>query len=238
MNFASHRHSALMVAIIAAFAVRAVIGESRDATLAFGAAFMMLLLVAVYNVNRDDLLSERGILTARVRRRRIIAWSLAAVAGVERICLTFIHNHSLELMGTLAWLLFVLFVTVTELQSVLRQKEVTGETICMAVSVYLLAGFTWALVYIVIFERHPASFAGLGAVKPGDASSLQHIFPLFGYYSLGTLSTIGGSDITPVGLQARYATVAEAIMGQFYMAILVGRLVGLQMSHSMSSKAD
>ena len=123
MNFASHRHSALMVAIIAAFAVRAVIGESRDATLAFGAAFMMLLLVAVYNVNRDDLLSERGILTARVRRRRIIAWSLAAVAGVERICLTFIHNHSLELMGTLAWLLFVLFVTVTELQSVLGRRR-------------------------------------------------------------------------------------------------------------------
>jgi hypothetical protein len=35
-----------------------------------------------------------------------------------------------------------------------------------------------------------------------------------------------------VTLQARYAAVAEGIAGQFYLAILVARLVGLQMSQS------
>ena len=68
--------------------------------------------------------------------------------------------------------------------------------------------------------------------------SVLSIFPVFAYYSLGTLSTIGGGNITPVGLQARYATVAEAIMGQFYLAILVARLVGLQMSHSANRNTD
>jgi hypothetical protein len=107
----------------------------------------------------------------------------------------------------------------------------------MAVSVYLLVGFTWTLIYIVMFERHPESFTGL-SVKSGDPIGLQHVFPVFGYYSLGTLSTIGGGDITPIGLQARYATVAEAIVGQLYLAILVARLVGLQMSHSMSRNSN
>jgi len=33
-----------------------------------------------------------------------------------------------------------------------------------------------------------------------------------------------------VTLKARYAAVAEGITGQFYLAILVARLVGMQMS--------
>lgn len=227
-----------MIAIIAAFGVRPLIGESDADGLIFGLVLMALLLLAVYNINLDDSLSEGGVPMLRVRTRRIIAWSLAAAAGVERIFLSWVHTHTLELFGTLCWLAFVLFVTVSELRSVLRQKRVTGETICMAVSVYLLAGFAWALLYIVMFERHPESFAGVGALVPNGAHGLPRAFPLFGYYSLGTLSTIGGGDITPVTLQARYATVAEAIMGQFYLAILVARLVSLQMAHSIERKAD
>ena len=64
------------------------------------------------------------------------------------------------------------------------------------------------------------------------AYDIQPIFPILGYFTLGTLSTIGAGDISPVSLQARYATVAEAITGQFYLAILVARPVGLQMSRS------
>jgi ion channel len=57
-------------------------------------------------------------------------------------------------------------------------------------------------------------------------------FPIFIYFSLTTLSTIGFGDITPLTLQARYAAVAEGITGQFYLAILVARLVGMQMVRS------
>ena len=227
-----------MVAIMAAFAVRPLIGDSDSAALVFGFALMALLLLAVYNVNLDEFTGEGVVPSARVKTRRVVAWTLAAAAGIERVFLSFFHNHTLEVIGTVCWLLFVLFVTVSELRSVLRQRHVTGETICMAVSVYLLAGFSWALLYIVMFERHPESFAGVGGPNASAASGLPRTFPLFGYYSLGTLSTIGGGDITPVSLPARYATVAEAIMGQFYLAILVARLVGLQMAHLTSQKAD
>jgi hypothetical protein len=66
----------------------------------------------------------------------------------------------------------------------------------------------------------------------------QHFFPIFGYFSLTTLSTIGFGDITPLTLQARYEAVAEGITGQFYMAILVARLVGMQMSRSTNPETD
>jgi hypothetical protein len=128
-----------------------------------------------------------------------------------------------------------LYVTASELRSVLKQREVTGETICMAVSVYLLIGFSWALLYAIIFQRHPESFAGIVTADSSQPTEFQHFFPIFGYFSLTTLSTIGFGDITPLTLQARYAAVAEGITGQFYLAILLARLVGLQMSQHSES---
>jgi hypothetical protein len=41
-----------------------------------------------------------------------------------------------------------------------------------------------------------------------------------------------------VTLQARYAAVAEGIARQFYLAILVARLVGMQMSQSANAQVE
>ncbi len=237
-NFAPHRHSALLAAIIAAFAVRPLIGDIGAGSAIFGIALVVLLLVALYNINVDELVGERGRLLAQNRRRRILGWTLATAAAVERVCVIFVRTPMLMLVGSIFWLMFVLFVTLSELRSVLKQKEVTGETICMAVSVYLLLGLTWAFLYAVMFQLHPESFGGLVTGNPGHPVELMHFFPILGYFSLATLSTIGYGDITPLTLQARYAAVAEGITGQFYMAILVARLVGMQMSRSAGQDAE
>jgi ion channel len=226
--FAPHRHSALLIAIIAAFAVRPLIGDIGAGFIVFSVALVVLLLVALYNINVDELVGERGVLLTQARHRRLLGWILAVAAGTERIAALFVHSPMLTLAGTVCWLLFVVFVTVSQLRSVLRQRAVTGETICMAVSVYLLMGFSWALLYAIIFQRHPEAFSGIPTQT--KLTGFQHFFPILGYFSLTTLSTIGFGDITPLTLQARYAAVAEGITGQFYLAILVARLVGLQMT--------
>jgi hypothetical protein len=226
--FAPHRHSALLAALIAAFAVRPLIGDTGAGLLVFSIALVLLLLVALYNINVDELVGERGVLLTQARHRRILGWILAAAAGAERITTIFVHSPMVTLAGTICWLLFVVYVTVSQLRSVLKQRAVTGETICMAVSVYLLMGLSWAFLYAIIFQRHPEAFSGIATNT--KLTEFQHFFPILGYFSLTTLSTIGFGDITPLTLQARYAAVAEGITGQFYLAILVARLVGLQMT--------
>ncbi len=228
---APHRHSALLGALIAAFAVRPLIGDIGAGSAIFGVALVLLLLLALYNINVDEMVGERGRLQAQSRRRRIIGWVLATAAAAERVFF-FARSPMLDLVGTICWLLFAAFVTLSELRSVLKQREVTSETICMATSVYLFLAFTWALLYNVMFQLHPESFSGLAAATPGHPTALLHIFPVLGYFSLTTISTIGFGDITPLTLQARYAAVAEGIAGQFYLAILVARLVGMQMSRA------
>jgi amino acid transporter len=136
--------------------------------------------------------------------------------------------------SSISLLLFFGFVALTELRAVLRQRTVTRETISMSISVYLLFGLTWGFFHIVLFEFQPNAFSFGGVPTP---SELQ-VTPILIYFSLTTIATVGYGDIAPLTLQARYAAVAEGIAGQFYLAILVARLVGMQMSQSASQHSE
>jgi len=57
---------------------------------------------------------------------------------------------------------------------------------------------------------------------------------VLGYFSFITLTTVGYGDISPVTLQACYAALAEGVAGQFYLAILVARLVNMQLARQTS----
>ena len=225
-----HRHTALLAALIVVFLVRPFTGDSGAGPPIMSVAMLLLLLLALYNIDVDELVGNRETLLAQKRRRSIIAWTLGVPAVVERLVTLFAPTHKLFLGGTGLWLVLLTYITWNELRAVLRQREVTREVISMSISTYLLLGFTCGLFYIVLHELQPNSFS-FGAGVP--VSETQTI-PVLIYFSLTTLSTIGFGDITPITLQARYVAVAEGITGQFYLAILVARLVGMQMSQSAS----
>lgn len=230
------RHSALLTAIVAALAVRPMIGDSGIAVAMFSIALMVLLLVALYTIQVDELVGERETLLLQRRRRSIVGWALAVPAIGERLYVLLAPSPRLYLVGSMSWLLFFCFVTWAELRSMLKHKEITGETISLAVSVYLLIGVTWGILYIVMFQFQPEAFSFGASPTPISAPSPNepHLFAVFIYFSLTTLATIGYGDITPLTLQVRYAAVAEGITGQLYLAILVARLVGMHMSRSTS----
>src|SRR5260221_4712313 len=233
-RLAPHRHTALLAAIIAAFLVRPLIGDSGAGPLMFSFAMLMLLLLALYNINVDELVGKRETLLVQRRRRRVIAWTLGSSAIVARLWATFAPIHELYLADSIIWLLLFGFITWNELRAVLRQKEITREVISMSISTYLLLGLTCGLFYIVLHDLQPNAFS----FGSGAPSSEQQIIPVMIYFSLTTLSTIGFGDITPITLQSLYAAVADGITGQFYLAILVARLVGMQMTPSPTQHAE
>jgi len=229
------RHSALLVAIVITFAVRPLFGDGEAARIVFSVAVLLLLLVALYATQVDDLVGEREVLLGQRRRRQFIGWALAVPAIVERLYAILTTSPRSLLAGSICWLVFFAFITWSHLRTLLRHREVTSETIAMSVSIYLLLGLTWGMLYILIFQVHPEAFSFGGVSTAAVSPDQPNIFPVFIYFSLTTLSTIGFGDITPMTLQARYAAVAEGITGQFYLAILVARLVGMQMSSATHS---
>ena len=212
--------------------MRPLVGDSRAGLILFSSAMLVLLLLSLYNIDVDELVGEREVLLAQKRRRNMIGWTLAIPAIAQRFIVIFTPNPSIYVAGSIVWLLLFAFITWNELRAVLKQREVTREVISMSISTYLLFGLTFGLFYIVL---HAASAERIRLRQPTAPLSEQQAIPVLIYFSLTTLSTIGFGDITPVSLQARYAAVAEGIAGQFYLAILVARLVGMQMSQSASA---
>jgi voltage-gated potassium channel len=237
--FFPHRHTVLLAAIVTTFSVRPILGDTASGPLVFSLAMLALMLVSLYTISIDDLIGERRALLAARRRRSIIGWSLAIPAFADRLIVIFAPSHSLYLVGSIIWFLLFAFITWNELLAVLRQKEITAETISLSVSIYLMIGLTWGLLYIVLYQVQPHAFSLGSFDNPNSgAPTEQQVVPVLLYFSLTTLSTIGFGDILPVTLPARYAAVAEGITGQFYLAILVARLVGIYMSTSAKPEAN
>src|SRR5262245_43979961 len=105
------------------------------------------------------------------------------------------------------------------LATVLRAGSITRRQIEGGIAAYLLLGLAWAAAYEWLSLHDPAAFSGAVTVN----------FHQWTYYSFVTLTTMGYGDITPLHPAARSLAVAEALTGQLYVAILIARLVSLQL---------
>jgi uncharacterized membrane protein len=79
----------------------------------------------------------------------------------------------------------------------------------------------------------PGSFAGLPLA---ELTCYREQFARFNYLSFVTLTTLGYGDITPKTPSAMAFCQAEAILGQFFTAVLVARLVGIQVAQQLTGK--
>ena len=82
----------------------------------------------------------------------------------------------------------------------------------------------FAAAYGLIWELSPAAFANLLAPVGGS----EEVGTML-YFSLTTLTTTGYGDIVAVDPFARSLANLEAVLGQFYLAITVARLVTLEL---------
>lgn len=136
---------------------------------------------------------------------------------------------SLQMAGPIsmsAGVLFLLYTTALMFSYVIKGSRVGIETLYGAISVYLLIGLTFTSIFALIELLEPQSFNLLNAgghLYPFKVSELI-------YFSFTTLTTLGYGEITPVSAHARTLSVAEAVIGQLYLTILVARLVGLHIS--------
>jgi len=105
------------------------------------------------------------------------------------------------------------------LRSLLRATVITAAQIITTVNLYLFVGMFWAYVYTFVSWIHRNSF-NVPATGPESMSN-------FIYFSFVTLASLGYGDIVPKTPFAQRLVIAEAIMGQFYIAIIVAYLLSV-----------
>ena len=120
--------------------------------------------------------------------------------------------------------LFVAFgfsTLVPVLSYVVWPGPVTANKLYGALSVYLLAGFTWGGMYTLTELLSPGSFQWSSGRPPAPDTLLES----FVYLSFVTIATLGYGDIAPVTPGARSLAMLEAIFGTFYVVVIIARLV-------------
>ncbi len=128
---------------------------------------------------------------------------------------------SIRSIGALYVGLALLYAVVRGMQHLFRKRRVTADTLATALCAYLLIGLAWTLLYVAVEIADPSAAAfGEGEKGSGD---------LF-YFSFVTLSTLGYGDLTPTTSTARSLAIVEAIIGQFYVAVVLARLVAMQLT--------
>jgi hypothetical protein len=126
-----------------------------------------------------------------------------------------------------AYFLYVGIAIIFLLRKVFSEKAVTGDTIQGGISIYVLAGLLWQIIYHSLWVINPHSF---NAVGKGTAP------PNFFYFSFTTMTTLGYGDILPVSYVAKTAAMLQAMVGQIYLAVFVARLVGLHTAKSSNQR--
>ena len=96
---------------------------------------------------------------------------------------------------------------------------VTAETLCAALCGYLILGLFWTGIYALLYARNPHAFIALqgGKIEHGDLLC----------YSYGVLTTSGSSALMPTDRVVRVWASIEPVIGIFYNAVVIARLVSL-----------
>ena len=143
----------------------------------------------------------------------VVAWLVAvitrAVLGAEEIEVIMLSLMFIFFYGTF--------------RSIMRQILFTGSIntnkIIGSMALFLLLGLMWAIGYLILIHFLPESFNGI------NKGPWHENFADAAYFSFVTLTTLGYGDILPVTSIAKVFAYLEAIVGVFYMAIVVSSLV-------------
>lgn len=193
---------------------------------AWGAALVSLVWVGATGAS-----VEWG--DASPRSKRLARWALVAVLVLEAVSLWRGHVVMSSVQGACSLLLLVLAV-ISLFGHLVHARRVTTEQLLASVTLLLLLGVIFSVVYATldVLPLQPEAFRGLASQEGEPAGMSSPRASELLYFSYVTLTTLGYGDITPVHPAARSVAAIEALTGQLYIAVLVARLVAL---HLMTS---
>lgn len=160
-----------------------------------------------------------------------IAWgrpklfAIAAVVGGSALVVRWmawgLGSVKASLWDDGATILAIIVIAFVLLAQIFRTGRVTHVRIQGAIAVYLLFGVAYAHAYHVVGILHPGAFSA----QSGELSVPSD----WVYFSFVTLTTVGYGDITPAIPIAKSLAIGEALVGQLYLAIMVARLVAMEL---------
>jgi len=132
----------------------------------------------------------------------------------------FFSRISAQLLSTIFYALLIYTLTL----QIKNARRVTSKELHTTFCLYLIIGLFWGSLYTLLHYVDPGAYSG---VPLENSNNVTHTF---NYFSFVTLTTLGYGDITPQTAGAGALCQMEAIVGQFFTAVVVAWLVGMFIS--------
>ena len=166
-----------------------------------------------------------GSAVLAVRRTPLVS-RVVLVLGAPAMVLTLLEavfrgNDAIVLTSGLLHCPFYFYVSYAMLRYLLHDDEVTTDEYFATGAAFTVVAWGFAYLFSVVQVVWPDSFSSPEGFD-------QSWFELL-YLSFSTLTSVGLSDIVAVGAHARSVLMVEMMVGVFYIAMVVARMVGLTM---------
>ncbi len=223
--FSRHRFCILLALLVGLLTGSPILFGFGLSALWFDALLALIVLAAIVSLCFEP-------------RQRRMALSLGLPTII--ICLgghafSEIVSHRVLVVGHLCGVLFFFGSSALIVYSLFESRSMTLDSVFGAVCGYLFLGMGWAMAYAVIETLTPGSFRiSENLIEAGLSIRPQ----LLTYYSFVTLTTMGYGDITPQSAMTCTLAWAEAMTGQFYLAIVVASLVSLLITNIQQNQQD
>jgi hypothetical protein len=215
------RYLYLLLALCLQLIADPFLGRSDEADVVRAALSTLTLAAAVY--------------VAGVGSRRLAV--VLGLGGFALLGIWYVNivepDYALAMISVVSLLAFNLLVIWLLLASLFRARTVTTNTIYGAIAAYMLLGFSFAVLYTFMESFWPGSILVDPMRQPGGDLVASDIV----YFSFAVQTTLGFGDVTPVAPHARSFAALQAIMGVFYIAILIARFISMYVAQSSSSKS-
>jgi len=205
-----HPSAFLLAAQLLSLGIFPLLDDSTGGRVVFSAFGALVLLLAVWVVNRTPAVNW-------------IAWLIAIPAFVLSILSVTSDSVNLLLWSSALEALLYFYVAASLIAYMLSDHRVTTDELFAAGATFTLLAWGFAYLYLICQAWYPGSFTG--AVMPERPRTWLELL----FFSFTNLSATGLGDILPLGSAARVLTMLEQLAGIGYIAVVVSRLIGLSL---------
>ena len=221
-TFKPGSYISLLVSLLALTVLSPIVDRTAwgDMTISWVVIFLMVSAAVAVSPSRAD-------------RTKFIIFTVISslIWGASRV-LPFSPFNLMGNSGCLDIWPIIVFLSITAYMMLrhIISSNVSHDTICGAICVYMLIGTTYTMIYASVLDIDPSAVSFNQSLGSSGADTSERFSQLM-YFSFCTYTTLGYGDITPVHRTARmFACRLEAVTGQLYLTILVARLVGLHIA--------
>jgi voltage-gated potassium channel len=207
----------------------------------FAILFMLLLCVMLIPPYFEEAVwigkFWRGLFTC------VLLWALYTVAGSRKVLILALlilvptisstwladaeHETNLAYLDNITNIVYFALICAFMGQYVLTTRKVTLEVIFAAMCLYMMVAVLWAAIYTNLELYYDQAFTFRGQFAEEAGITKDAIYGHMIYYSFVTISTLGYGDTLPIHRVAQNWSGVEAMLGQFYIAIIIARLVSV-----------